>query len=196
MTSESAPRFTRENIALGAVVLPVRKDDAQRFGRQSSLKSGAHVKYATMPNTAIATTPLAASTPNLGHFGFSSETLVEKKSSHKVIIPSIRRMDTDGTIQAVDEVGLDISKRDGSWKKNTAPLKHVRKLSKDLAAKMKIRTGQMKSAQEKGPDPVLTLTEKLAVDEKHHIDSHPRPSGMLPSKRTRSIWGYITGSSR
>jgi hypothetical protein len=189
MTSESAPRFTRENLALGAVVLPVRKDDARR---QSKPYSGAHSKYPAISNPAIAT-HLAVSTSSVNRFGFSTETLVEK-ASHKV--PSIRVMDIEDSIHAVDEGSVDISKRDGPWKKNTAPLKHVRRLSKDLAAKMKIRSGQVKPTmpftQEKGSSSVLT--EKLSV-EKHEGEAPPRPSG-IPSKRTRSIWGYIIGSSR
>ena len=189
MTSESAPRFTRESLALGAVVLPVRKDDAQRLIRQST---GAHVKYSTVPKTAISTS-LSAS--NVSQFGFSSSKSVVQKASPKV--PSVRVVDVDGTIQTVDEVGVDLSKRDRMRKKDTATLRHVRKLSKDLAAKMKMRSGQVKatmsSTEEKGSDPALT--EKLAVEKKDESGQHPRPFG-VPSKRTKSIWGYIIGSSR
>ncbi len=187
MTSESAPRFTRESLALGAVVLPVRKDDAQRLIRRST---GAHIKYATTPNTAIGT---SLSVSNVNQFGSSRKTVVQKTSQK---VPSVRIVDVDGTIQTVDEVGVDLSKRDGTWKKETAPFRHVRKFSKDLAAKMKIRGGQVKPTmtvtEGKRFDPVLT--EKLAV-EKDESGRHPRPPG-ISSKRTKSIWGYIIGSSR
>lgn len=191
MTSESVPRFTRDSLALGAVVLPVRKDDAQRLIRRST---GARVKYASMPNTAIAT---SLSVSSVNQSGLSRKTGVHKtlqKASHKV--PSVRVVDVDGTIQSVDEVGVDLSKRDGTWKKETAPLRHVRKFSKDLAAKMKIRSMQVKPTmtvtEEKAFDPVLT--EKLAV-EKDESGQHPRPPG-IPSKRTKSILAYIIGFSR
>ena len=189
MTSESAPRFTRESLALGAVVLPVRKDDAQRLIRQST---GAPANYSTMPNTAIRTS-LSAS--NVNQFKFSTSKSVVQKASQKV--PSVRVVDVDGTVQTVNEVGVDLSKRDGMRKKDTTTLRHVRKLSKDLAAKMKMRSGQVKPTmsftEEKGSDPALT--EKLAVEKKDGSGQHPRPSG-IPSKRTKSIWGYIIGSSR
>lgn len=196
MTSESAPRFTRESLALGAVVLPVRKDDAQRLGRANS---GAHVKYATMPNTAIGTgttgtTPsLPVSTVNQSAPSTKTVTVVDKPSHHHV--PNVWTVDADGVLQPVDGLSLDISKCDGTWKKNTAPFKHVRRLSKP---KMKIRSGQLKAAltatQEKAPD--LGLTEKLAVEKaKVKSDLYPRPSG-VPSKRTKSIWAYITGFTR
>jgi len=187
MTSESAPRFTRESLVLRGVVLPVRKDDAQQLKRHSTLKSGAHVKYATVQNTASSTT-LAVSKS-------LSKINVLEKQPHEV--PSVRVVDVDGTIQPVHEVSVDLSKWDGTGKKNTpSSFNSVLRLSKDLAAKMKIRSGQAKHmsvTQEKGSDPILT--EKLAVEKKVESGPHPRPLGM-PSKRTKSIWGYIIGSSR
>jgi hypothetical protein len=207
MTIESAPRFTRDGIALGAVVLPMRKDDAQRLQRQqSTLRSGAHVKYATVPNPATGTTTTTTTTTpaisnTVNQFGSSSTTLVEKPSSHEV--PSVRVVvvDVDGTIQAVVDASADLSKPGGAARKSTPALNNVRRLSKDLAAKMKLRSGQVRATmaviQEKVPDPVLTekLAVELVVDEKDQSGPHPRPSG-IPSKRTKSFWGYIIGSSR
>lgn len=198
MTSESAPRFTRESLALGAVVLPVRKDDAQRLGRPLSISSAhsAHAKYATMPNTAIGASP-TGSTPSLPVSTVTQSAL----STKTVTVPSVRIVDADGASESVDSVSLDLSKRDGTWKKHTASLKRVRRLS---MPKMKIRSGQVKPTltvtQEKGSDPGLTekpAVEKDKVESEFKVESdlHPRPSD-VPSKRTKSIWAYIIGFTR
>jgi len=187
MTSESAPRFSRHSLVLGTVVLPVRKEDAQRLKRQSGLKAGTHVKYATAPNTA---TNITLAPSNVNQFGSLNETVV-KKGSHN--IPSVRVEDVDGTVQTINEAGVDLSKRDGTSKRK------ARKLSKDFVAKVKIRGGQVKPTmtviQEKCSNPVLTeKPEKPAVG-KSGGGPDPLPSG-TPSKRMRSIWRYILASSR
>ena len=191
MTRESAPRFTRESLVLGTVILPVRKDkdDAQRLKRQSGLKSATHVKCTTMPNASIDTAPVEY---NVDQFGSSTETVVDvEKPSPK--IPSVRIEDVDGTIQTIDKVDVGLPKRDGPGKKKTVSLAHVRKLTKDFAAKLKLRSRQVKPTmsviQEKVSDPVLT--EKLAV-EKNQSGLDPRPAG-APLKRPKSIWGHFLG---
>lgn len=190
MTSESAPRFTRQSLVLGAVVLPVRKHDAEQAKRPSALHSSTPARYSTLPNTAVGATPAVSNAPRVRSL---SETAVEKEPYG---IPSVQVVDVDGTIQAVDELGVDLSKRDGAGTKKTTSLGHVRKFSRDFAAKMKIRSGQMKPmrtvTQEKAPDPGLLA--KRAV-EKEESGPDPRPSG-APWKRPRSVWGYVLGSGR
>lgn len=186
MTSESAPRFTRQSLVLGAVVLPVRKLDAQHARRQSGLKYGTPVRCAAVD-----------STPTLTRSWSSSETVVEKKDA--CTIPSVQVVGVDGTVQAVDEVGAVVDadlalakpKRDGAGTKKAASLGHVRKLlSRDFAAKRKIRSGQVQVKPIVAvPDPALT--QKRAV-EKEESGPDPRPSG-APLKRARTLLGYILG---
>ena len=191
MTSESAPRFTRQSLVLGAVVLPVRKHDAQHARRQSGLKYGTPIRYAAVPHTAI------DATPTLTRSWSSSETVVEKKDA--CTIPSVQVVGVDGTVQAVDEVGavvdVDLSlakpKRDGAGTKKAASLGHVRKLlSRDFAAKRKIRSGQVQ-VKPIVAAPDRALTQKRAV-EKEESGPDPRPSG-APLKRARTLLGYILG---
>ena len=204
MTSESAPRFSRESLLLGAVVLPVRKHDAQQhLKRQSTLRprsTRTHAKYDTVPNIAIDATTTPAVSFTVDQLGCSkSEIVVEKKDK---IIPSvhIRIEDVDGSIQHLDHVGLDLSSRDRDATDTGKPppsLAHVRKLTRDLAAKMKLRSGQVKPTmtviQEKGPDPVHSAKHGHPVVESGGRD--PKPARTF-SNRTRSIWGYVLGSTR
>lgn len=185
MTSESAPRFTRQSLVLGAVVLPVRKHDAQQARRQSGLQYGTPIRCAGVD---AAPAPAPALTPSWS----SSETVVEKKDAWTV--PSVQVVDVDGTVQAVDEVGavgavvdVDLSlaaKRDGAGTKKAASLGHVRKLlSRDFAAKRKLRSGQVQVKPiVAAPDPALT--QKRAVE---------KENGPAPLKRARTLLGYILG---